>query len=184
MSAPPPTAVLIQAVARSADKAAFAQLFEEFAPRVKRFLLRRTRGNENLSEELMQETMLKVWKKSAHFDHTRGGASTWIFTIARNALIDHSRRKRPEVDESDPALVADTSPRADQAASEAERAVRVREALAGLPEQQSVILHAAYFEGRTLREISEQQGVPLGTVKSRVRLAMGRLRGALGGLAS
>jgi len=167
-------------VARDGDRAAYAALFASVAPRVRAYLLRATRGNRLLSEELTQDVMMRVWKRAKSFDPDRGSAMAWIFTIARNARIDHARRKRPLIDDSDPLLVVDTDPGPDVQANERQRADRVRDALGTLPEEQAEILDEAYFSGRSLREIAEATDVPLGTVKSRVRLAFGKLRKSLG----
>lgn len=175
---PKELADLLERIAQHQDRAAFAELFAAFAPRVKGFLVRALRDT-TVADELTQEVMVRVWRRAPSFDRSRGSASAWIFTIARNARIDHARRKRPDIDPSDATLVPDAAPRADELTGQLRRAGRVREALQELPEEQAQILVSAYFEGRSLREIAEGQGVPLGTVKSRVRLAMGRLRQAL-----
>ena len=170
--------VLLEAVARHADRAAYAELYALVAPRVKGFLMRATRGNVTLSDELTQDVFLRVWKRAKSFDSSRGSAMGWIYTIARNARIDHHRRRRPEVVPDDPVLV-DPGPAPDDVTHERRRAERLRTAVSALPSNQSHILECAYFEGRTLAEIAEATETPLGTVKSRVRLAMGHLRSAL-----
>lgn len=171
---------LLAAVATNADRAAFAQLYTHVAPKIKGFLMRATRGNNTLSDELTQEVMLRVWKRARSFDTTRGTAMGWIYGIARNARIDHLRRKRPEVEPTDPMLV-DTAPLPDENVQVRQRAERVRHAVTTLPEAQAFTLEHAYFEGRTLAEIATATDTPLGTVKSRVRLAMVQLRASLEG---
>jgi len=169
----------IIAIAERGDRQAFASLFAHYAPQVKRYLLR-AGADADAAEELAQEVMILLWRKAASFDPRRASASTWIFTIARNKRIDRFRReKRPEYDPDDPLLVTVEKAGGDSAVAAGQRESRLREALNALPEQQSTILQRAYFEGLSLREIADQEGVPLGTVKSRVRLAMGRLRGQL-----
>ncbi len=164
------------------DRTAFASFFAAYAPRIKGFLLKATRGNAVLAEELTQEVMLRVWRRAGSFDGSRGAVNTWVFTIARNVRIDHARKKRPSIDDADPVLVADEAPTADVVAAGQQRAERVRHALSALPAEQRVILERAYFGGASLREVALAEDVPLGTVKSRVRLAMTKLRAALGGL--
>ena len=168
---------LIQLIAAQADRAAFAALFSQFAPRVKSYLLR-LGASGAAAEELAQETMLTVWRKAALFDPARAGASTWIFTIARNLRIDAIRRERPAPTSEDP-TDTDPEPGADAVVFAAEREVRVREALKVLPPEQVQIVELSFFSDEPHSVIAERLGLPLGTVKSRLRLAMGRLRGLL-----
>jgi RNA polymerase sigma-70 factor (ECF subfamily) len=135
-------------------------------------------GASNASaEELAQETLLAVWRKAALFDPARAGASTWIFTIARNLRIDAIRRERP-VPADDP---SDAAPEAgaDAGVMAAEREQRVREAMKALPPEQAQIVELSFFSEEPHSAIAERLGLPLGTVKSRLRLAMGRLRALL-----
>ncbi len=167
---------LIEAIAERGDRQAFAQLFEHYAPRVKRYLLR-SGAEAAAAEELAQEVMVLVWRKAGSFDASRAGASTWIFTIARNKCIDRFRRqRRPEYDPEDPLLVTARAPEGDARVAGGQRAEALRAALEALPPAQASILRRAYFRGMSLRAIAEEDGVPLGTVKSRVRLALARLR--------
>ncbi len=173
-------AALIQAVAQG-DRSAFATLFAHYAPRIKAFLMRR--GSAALdAEELAQEAMLAVWRKAGQFDPTRATAAAWVFTIARHLRIDRHRRDRP-APEPDPALAPDPPASADTLLGAAERSLRVREAIATLPADQAEALRLAFFDERSHAEMETILGIPLGTVKSRLRLAMGRLRAALGDLA-
>lgn len=168
----------IRAIAASADREAFEKLFRHFAPRVKAYLARA--GGAAAAEELMQETMVAVWRKAGQFDPSRSSASTWIFTIARNLRIDAYRReRRPEYDPEDPALVPEAEPAADASIERRQTAEAVAAALEGLSEAEQTILRLAYFEDETQSAISRRLGVPLGTVKSRVRLAFGKLRAAM-----
>jgi RNA polymerase sigma-70 factor (ECF subfamily) len=161
------------------DVDAFAQLFAEFAPRVRAWL---ARGVDTArADELTQEVMVRVWKSAGRYDARRGAVSTWIFTIARNARTDALRGFKIEVDETDPCFVADPADLPDQVAADAQRDRGVADALAELPPDQAEVLRCAYYAGLSLREIATQQEVPLGTVKSRVRLALERLRGRLAG---
>jgi len=172
---------LIRAVATSRDRAAFAALFSYYAPRVKAFLQRRGADTAQ-AEELAQETLLAVWRKADQFDPRRATAAAWIFAIARNLRIDVLRRTRRAVpalapdptDDPPPSMPADAFLIADQ------RARRLREAIAALPAEQSEALRLAYFDERSHSEMESALAIPLGTVKSRLRLALARLRAALG----
>ncbi|MBO9648862.1 MAG: sigma-70 family RNA polymerase sigma factor [Variovorax sp.] len=175
---------LALAVARDADRQAFAALFKHFAPKIKAYLIRCGTGDP-LAEELAQETMINVWRKAASFDPERAGLSTWIFTIARNARVDYFRRQdhRVVVDlQDDSEAQPDTSPALDEQVLAHERESRVRMALARLPEEQALILRLSFFEERPHARIASELGIPLGTVKSRVRLAVHHLRRLLDGL--
>ncbi len=166
---------LVEAVARQ-DRAAFATLFNFYAPRVKSYLLRLNAG-DSLAEELTQEVMLTVWRKAGQFDRSQASASTWIFRIARNRRIDMARRAdKPELSPDEPALLPPETQSPDEAAHASARDVRVHEALKDLPEDQLSLLRLAFFDGLSHREIADRLGLPLGTVKSRLRLAFDKLR--------
>jgi len=170
---------LLLAVGRDRDKAAFAALFDHFAPRVKSYL-RRLGSDPAAADELAQEVMLQVWRRADTFDPARAAAATWVFTIARNKRLDTLRREpRPDYDPADPALVADPSDPADERIADAQSASRLRAALRDLPSEQSDLLKLAYFQDMPHSLIATERGIPLGTVKSRLRLAMERLRKAL-----
>lgn len=170
---------LLVAVGRDRDRAAFAALFGHFAPRLKAYL-RRLGADPVGCEELVQEAMLIVWRRADSFDPRQASASTWIFTIARNKRVDSLRREhRPEIDPDDPALVPDPAESADRLVEAAQSTARLRDALRSLPPEQAELLHLAYFEDKPHSVISAERGIPLGTVKSRLRLAMDRLRKAL-----
>ena len=180
MTAPAPDfAALIRTVAQRADREAFATLFRHFAPRVKTILIRG--GAPAVSaEELAQETMLTVWRKAAQFDPEKAGASTWIFTIARNLRIDGLRRERhPDTLLPDPSDAPAEPLQADHLMAAGERNDRVRAAMATLSPEQADVVRAAYFLDKPHGEIERHLGIPLGTVKSRLRLAMMKLRAAL-----
>ncbi len=182
MTEPPETsshAALIAAVAARRDRTAFAALFSHFAPRIKAFLQRRG-ADAGQAEELAQEALLAVWRKAALFDPERATAAAWIFAIARNLRIDQLRRARPEFPLSDPTDAPHPPPPADALLAADQRARRLREAIAALPAEQSEALRLAYFDERSHSEMETALAIPLGTVKSRLRLAMSRLRAALG----
>ncbi|WP_099556115.1 sigma-70 family RNA polymerase sigma factor [Hartmannibacter diazotrophicus] len=174
-----PQALLI-AIAERRDRQAYARLFRQFAPRLKAFLVR---GGLSpvVAEELVQETLLSVWRKAGYFDPERGSAVTWIFTIARNLKIDHQRANRRSMPvEPDPADEPDAPRPADDLLLTAEREEQVRDALKSLSEEQLQVVRLAFFSEKTHSEIARDLGLPLGTVKSRVRLALGRLKSLLG----
>jgi RNA polymerase sigma factor (sigma-70 family) len=171
---------LVLAIAQRQDKAAFGQLFQHYAPRVKSYLIRHG-ADDGQAEEIVQETMLSLWRKAGMFDPSKASAGTWIFTIARNLRIDAIRKsRRPEFDPDDPAFVPDREQAADDSLEEGEMRVRVREALNDLPEEQASVVRLSFFEDKPHGEIAKQLALPLGTVKSRLRLAMRRIRTALG----
>ena len=169
----------IVAIAQDQCRASFALLFARFAPRVKSYLLRLGSGHE-LAEELAQETLLTVWRKAPYFDPTRASASTWIFTIARNLRIDAARRERhPQDLENEPELLPPAEASAEERISLGEREARVRQAMQTLSQEQAEVIRLSFFQDKAHGEISHVLGLPLGTVKSRLRLAMIRLRGQL-----
>lgn len=169
---------LVEATARR-DRAAFGALFRFYAPRVKAYLLR-LNADDSLAEELTQEIMLTVWRKAEQFDRTQAGASTWIFRIARNRRIDAARRAdKPQLDADDPALQPPELAQPDDAVHASARDAEVRAAMKGLPDEQLSLLHMAFFDGLSHRDIAERIGMPLGTVKSRLRLAFDKLRRVL-----
>ncbi|MGE4218754.1 MAG: sigma-70 family RNA polymerase sigma factor [Alphaproteobacteria bacterium] len=171
---------LLVAVARNRDRAAFRQLFEHYAPRVKGYL-RRQGCPDGVAEELAQEAMLRVWHKANQFDPAKASPATWIFTIARNLRIDALRREgRPEPDREAAMATALPEPQPDWMVEAEERRRNVQAALADLPAEQADIVRLSFFEDRSHSEIAAALDLPLGTVKSRLRLAFARIRKALG----
>ncbi len=161
----------------AADEAAFARLFGHFAPRVKAFLMR-SGADAALAEEVAQDVMATLWRKAHLFDPTRASVATWIFTIARNRRIDALRRaRRPEPED----LPWGPEPEPDQTEALAlqQESAALGRALATLPDKQRVLIEKAYFGDLSHSEIAEQTGLPLGTIKSRIRLALDRLRHAM-----
>lgn len=176
---------LIEAVALRRDRAAFQELFRHFAPRLKSFSLRGGASPE-AAEEIVQEAMVSVWRKAGTFDRRRASPATWIFTIARNKRIDMRRRDfRPQID---PAEYALAQPEAEEPPDGAYDALqsqeKLRALLQDLPGEQRLVLEKAYFEDKTHSDIALELSLPLGTVKSRIRLALGRLRISLQGVES
>ncbi len=167
---------MIEAIARDQSRTAFAGLFAHFAPRLKSYIMR-LGTDERTAEEVVQETMLMVWRKAASFDSRQAAASTWIFTIARNKRIDRIRRdNRPEFDPNDPSLTGPAPEPADQPVLRRQQDARLRTAITILPEEQAVLVRMAFFDDMSHREIASEKSLPLGTVKSRIRLALLRLR--------
>ena len=168
------------AVGTSQDRGAFQSLFDYFAPRVKSYLQARG-ASPDQAEEAVQEALLNVWRKAHQYDPEKASASTWIFAIARNARIDLVRKSiRPELDPNDPALVPDSPKAAIETVSAAQDAVRIRCRVAALPSEQQEVLKLAFFEDIPHSEIAKKLGIPLGTVKSRIRLAVQRIRSEIG----
>ena len=170
---------LMTAVAERRDRKAFVQLFEMFGPRVKAYLIRQG-ADQASADDLVQDVMLTVWRRAAQFDRNKASVSTWVFIIARNRRIDCLRRaKRPEIDPNDPVLVREPDDPADHVVDAAQRGERLHAAVAQLPGEQEKLLRLAYFEDKSHSVIAEELQLPLGTVKSRLRLAMAKLRAAL-----
>lgn len=169
-------AEFLQRIAERGDVEAFRKLFQSYAPRVKSYMMRQG-ADPNTAEELAQETLLTVWRKAALYSGEKGSATTWIFTIARNLRIDRLRREQtwlplPEGHNEE----ASTDALPDDVLSERERKVRVQDALASLPADQFEVVSLSYIEGLSHSEIAERLGLPLGTVKSRMRLAYQKIR--------
>jgi RNA polymerase sigma-70 factor (ECF subfamily) len=171
---------LMAAVAKSRDVEAFEAVYSHFSPRVRSYMVRLTKGNRVLAEELTQETMMKVWHKAELFDPSKAQASTWIFTIARNRMIDAMRRgARAEFDVNDPAFVPDQIEAADAAIERRQDAQRLQQAMMTLKGKYIEVLRMSFFDGLTHPIIAQKLDLPLGTVKSRIRLACEKLRMAL-----
>jgi len=172
---------LIEAIAQRRDQEAFTALFQHFAPRVKTFMVR-SGATASQAEELAQETLLMVWRKASLFNAARAGATAWIFTIARNLRIDGLRRDRRETNAifnmDEP---AEDSEQPDEVYIGAERVERVRSAIALLSEDQQRVVQLSFVEDKAHPEIARELNIPLGTVKSRIRLAMKRMREVLDG---
>ncbi|MBX7199933.1 MAG: sigma-70 family RNA polymerase sigma factor [Rhodospirillaceae bacterium] len=170
------------AIAALRDRAAFEQLFAHFAPRIKT-LMRRSGLEDAAAEELAQEALLVVWRKAHMFDPSTTGAAAWIFTIARNLRIDALRRARgEEASNIDAEFLLDSAVSADAVVAAGERESRVRTALATLPADQVRVVELSFYHEQAHGEIAAALGIPLGTVKSRLRLATAKLRGLLGDL--
>lgn len=164
----------IAAIRDHADQAAFAALFRHFAPRVKAFLMK-SGASPDMAEECTQDVMATLWRKAGMFDPAKASVSTWIFTIARNRQIDMIRKqRRPEPEELD--WGPEPEPDQDDAIALQQETEQLGAALQALPEKQRILIERAYFGDLSHSEIAEETGLPLGTIKSRIRLALERLR--------
>ncbi len=170
----------LRKVAQSADRLAFKKLFEHFAPQIKAFLMKGigSYGDRSQAEEMTQEVMIKVWNKAASFNSSKASLNTWIFTIARNTRIDFIRRNsraERKIDIEDIWHEADSpEPIVDLQQRRVE--TQVRNALSTLPDEQALVLEKAFMESKSHNEIAQELGLPLGTVKSRIRLALSKLQ--------
>lgn len=172
---------LLQRVGQNRDRDAFAILFTYFAPRLKSYLLRLGSDGET-AEELIQDIMLLVWRKAEQYNPDRAAASTWVYSIARNRRIDVLRReRRPKPDPGDPLLETVEAPAGDAVIGFKQDRANLRNALAELPDDQAQVVEMSFMEDKSHNMIADELGIPLGTVKSRLRLAFKRLRGELGG---
>jgi RNA polymerase sigma-70 factor (ECF subfamily) len=162
------------AVREKGDRDAFAALFDYFGPRLKGFFMRSGTSSAQ-AEEIVQEVMLTVWRKAALFDPHRAQVSAWIYQIARNRHIDMIRKDRrpvPEELREDPG----SEPDASQILSVEQESGKLKQAIARLKPDQRAIIEKAYMGELSHQEISTQTGLPLGTIKSRIRLGLERLR--------
>ncbi|HEV7384405.1 MAG TPA: sigma-70 family RNA polymerase sigma factor [Phenylobacterium sp.] len=171
----------IAAIGRECDRSCFVTLFTSFAPRVKAYLLRHG-VDEQMAAELTQDVFVVIWRKAHLFDPRRASASAWIHTIARNLWIDAVRHDC-HVDDGRIAVPPEVELTPEEQLKLSEGEARLRAALASLPDHQAEVLRLSFFEEQTHPQIAERLGVPLGTVKSRIRLATAHLRGSLQDLA-
>ncbi|MFO1084541.1 MAG: sigma-70 family RNA polymerase sigma factor [Reyranellaceae bacterium] len=180
MLSPDESADLIEAIAIRQDRTAFAGLFRHFAPRVKSFLMRGG-CDPDAAQEVAQEALIMVWRKAQSFDRNRASAATWIYTIARNKRIDLLRRSgKPAIEAEDWLTVfAPEDVDADKSVLAGQTYSRMQELLRTLSADQLVVVQKAFFEDKSHTAIAEELKLPLGTVKSRIRMALGRLRQGL-----
>ena len=173
---PDDQAELARRVALSRDREAFTELFDYFAPRLKGYL-RRLGLDGSAAEEVTQEVMIVLWHRAGLFDSTKSSLATWLFRVARNRRIDVARRSSGrQLDPEEPMFRPEPMPEPGDELDARQRDERVRVAMQDLPAEQLELVQLAFYVGLSHSEIAEQQGLPLGTVKSRLRLAFGRLR--------
>jgi len=171
---------LLACVADRQDRGAFALLFNRLAPRVKSYMMK-LGAAPDVAEEIAQEIFVTVWRKAIQFDAKKASATTWIFTIARNLRIDRLRKeKRPALDPNEPLLHPDNEPTPLQVVEQAAITEQVTQSIDALPPEQQQVIRLSFVDGLSHQEISAQLDLPLGTVKSRLRLSFEKLRLYLG----
>lgn len=167
-------------VAEKRDKEAFRAIYSHYAPRVKSYLVKQG-ASINAAEELSQETLMSVWRKADRYDPAKASAGTWIFTIARNLRIDALRKEnRPHFDPNDPSFLPEQEIPPDTSVSISETQDIVGRAIKQLPDDQADVIRLSFYSDKAHTTIAEELGIPLGTVKSRMRLAMKKLTILLG----
>ena len=166
----------VQLIGKNQDKLAFNNIFRYFAPRLKSFLVK-AGSTDSQAEEVIQEVMIAVWTKSATYDSNKSSVSTWIYTIARNKRIDKIRKeKRHYLSESDEGLEIPVDSTQEKEIFSAQVSNSLKKYMSNLPEEQSKLLKLSYFYNKTHADISSELKIPLGTVKSRIRLALTKMR--------
>jgi RNA polymerase sigma-70 factor (ECF subfamily) len=169
----------LSAIAERQDEQAFALLFDDFAPKIKAFSLKAHPGATMVADELVQEVMLKIWQKAHLYNPSKAAVTTWIYTLARNARIDYLRRNgrfSSEICADDIYEdILDESQDLFSLTQQRQSEDQIRQSLHQLPEDQSIVLSKVYMEGKTHQQTAQELRLPLGTVKSRVRLALGKL---------
>lgn len=172
---------LLARVGKAQDREAFVALFHHFAPRIKSYLLKHG-APEAAAEEIVQNTFITVWEKAKGFDPKKAAASTWIFTIARNKRIDALRREKfIEINTDSPAL-ENASYTLNEDYADPETVKKLNTAIDKLPEEQSRLLRMAFFDEKSHQQIADETKIPLGTVKSRLRIAMEKLKTTMKGM--
>ncbi|TAL30622.1 MAG: sigma-70 family RNA polymerase sigma factor [Alphaproteobacteria bacterium] len=175
---PPRHEDLLVRVGKHQDRDAFIALFTYFAPRIKSYMLKHGAA-EAAAEEVIQNTFVTVWEKAGSYDPKKAAASTWIFTIARNKRIDALRREKFVEVNSDSLELEKATYEAEEVYADKEDVDRLNSALAGLPPDQAELLRMSFFEDKSHQKIAEEKHLPLGTVKSRLRAALEKLRGVM-----
>ena len=166
----------LQDIAENQSKDAFKIIFKYFAPRLKSYLIK-LGAIDIQAEEVIQEVMIAVWTKSASYDKTKSSVGTWIYTIARNKRIDKIRKeKRHYLSESDEGLEIPVESTQEKEIFSSEISVKLKNYIDNLPKEQGKLLKLSYFYDKTHADIAEELNIPLGTVKSRIRLALTKMR--------
>lgn len=170
---------LMRKVAEFRDKQAFMTLFDHYVPLVRAYSLKREPGASLLADELAQEVLIRVWEKAHTYNPSLSNLNTWVFTLARNCRIDHLRRNGRFLTEIDPVeifnQIEDEGPGPFQVAQLQRYEVMLHESMRHLPKEQEQVLNKVYMEGKSHQQVSNELKLPLGTVKSRVRLALKKL---------
>ena len=169
----------LEKVAENQDRQAFEKLFDHYAPLIRAYSLAREPGADLVADELVQEVMTRVWLKADKYNSKLANLNTWIFTLARNCRIDYLRRNSRYLTEIDPTdlfnNIEDETPGPFQRVQQSRAEENIRAELKNLPAEQSEILTKVYLEGKSHQQASDELKLPLGTVKSRVRLALKKL---------
>ena len=174
-----PFVAAILNIAESQDISSFKKIFEYFSPRLKSFLMK-SGAEENIAEEIIQETMTIIWTKADYYDPKVASPSTWIYTIARNKKIDILRKSRKAIlEDIETAVLPAVEPKTEENIEHDQKFDMIAQHLDALPKDQLDLLKMNFFEEKSHGEISELTGIPLGTVKSRIRLALEKIRGKL-----
>ena len=174
-----PFVAAILNIAESQDIGSFKKIFEYFSPRLKSFLMK-SGAEENIAEEIIQETMTIIWTKADYYDPKVASPSTWIYTIARNKKIDILRKSRKAIlEDIETAVLPAIEPKTEENIEHDQKFDIIAQHLDALPKDQLALLKMNFFEEKSHGEISELTGIPLGTVKSRIRLALEKIRGKL-----
>lgn len=176
---------LIQQVAQSRDRNAFNEIFEHYAPLIRAYSLAREPGAYLVADELVQEVLVKVWNKAHLYNCAKANANTWVFTLARNCRIDYLRRNGRYASEIDPEdifnNIEDERAGPFEDTMQRKAAKQIHEGMNQLPVEQTQVLAKVYMEGKTQQETAFELNLPLGTVKSRIRLALQKLEVILRG---
>ena len=166
----------LKQIAINQDKASFKKIFDYFGPRLKSFLMS-SGAEESIAEEVIQETMAIIWTKADYYDPKLASPSTWIYTIARNKKIDILRKSRKAILENiDTAILPPVEPKLEEDVDHDQRFEIVNKYLNDLPKEQLDLLKMNFIEEKSHGEIAEITKIPLGTIKSRIRLAMEKIR--------
>ena len=174
------TVAWLQAIASERDRAAFERLYRRYAPKIKSYMVRQGADNAT-ADDLAQETMVQIWRKAEQYNPLRASPSAWIYRVARNLRIDKLRRQKfHEVELTAEADRADESFGGHHNAADRIDANRLRGYVETLSAEQMDVVQLAFFEGLSHSEVGQRLSIPLGTVKSRLRLAFGKLRMAMG----
>jgi len=170
----------IALVANDRDKQAFTTLFDHYAPLISAYSLAQEPGAGLVADELVQEVMIRVWLKAKSYNPRLSNINTWLFRLARNCRIDYLRRNGRFASGIDPTeifnQIEDDSPSPFLLAHQSRLQDNIRTGLENLPQEQAQILNKVYLEGKTHRQVSAELSLPLGTVKSRVRLALKKMQ--------